>query len=85
MPPTSGPDGTLARVARRVARNHDLIPGERSSARVMPVAHHPAANATKFSRAYSHRTIVGGIEHNPPQEAPEAFADAVLQAEARGR
>jgi pimeloyl-ACP methyl ester carboxylesterase len=49
------------------------------------VAHHPAANATKFSRAYSHRTIVGGIEHNPPQEAPEAFADAVLQAEARGR
>jgi pimeloyl-ACP methyl ester carboxylesterase len=37
-----------------------------------------------FSRAYPHRTIVGGIGHNLPQEAPEAFADAVLQAGGRG-
>jgi len=46
----------------------------------MPVAHHPAASAcvTKFSRAYSHRTIADGIGHNVPQE--QAFAGAVLQA-----
>jgi hypothetical protein len=38
----------------------------------------------KFSRAYSHRTIAGGIGHNLPQEALEFFADAVLQAGGRG-
>jgi pimeloyl-ACP methyl ester carboxylesterase len=38
----------------------------------------PAAYAGKFSGRYSHRTIEGGIGHNLPQEAPEAFADAVL-------
>jgi pimeloyl-ACP methyl ester carboxylesterase len=36
--------------------------------------------AGKFSGRYSHRTIEGGIGHNLPQEAPEAFADAVLEA-----
>jgi pimeloyl-ACP methyl ester carboxylesterase len=39
----------------------------------------PSAYATKFSGTYSHRTIEGGIGHNLPQEAPEAFADAVLE------
>ena len=38
----------------------------------------PEAYATKFAGPYSHRTIKGGIGHNLPQEAPEAFADAVL-------
>jgi pimeloyl-ACP methyl ester carboxylesterase len=38
----------------------------------------PSAYATKFSGEYSHRTIEGGIGHNLPQEAPAAFADAVL-------
>jgi pimeloyl-ACP methyl ester carboxylesterase len=38
----------------------------------------PDAYAAKFTGPYSHRTIVGGIGHNLPQEAPEAFADAVL-------
>ncbi len=37
----------------------------------------PSAYAGKFSGAYSHRTIEGGIGHNLPQEAPEAFAKAV--------
>jgi hypothetical protein len=52
----------------------------------MPVAHHQAASACtmKFSRAYSHRTIGGGIGLNLPQEAPAASADAVLQAGGRG-
>jgi len=86
IPPTGGPEGTLAGVARWVGRNRDLVPGARSSTRVMPVPNHPAASACtlKFSRVYSHRTIAGGIGHNVPQEAPEAFADAVLQAGGRG-
>jgi pimeloyl-ACP methyl ester carboxylesterase len=39
----------------------------------------PSAYAGKFSGPYSHRTVEGGIGHNLPQEAPEAFADAVLE------
>ncbi len=38
----------------------------------------PSTYAKKFSGRYSHRTIKGGIGHNLPQEAPKAFADAVL-------
>jgi pimeloyl-ACP methyl ester carboxylesterase len=37
----------------------------------------PSAYAGKFSGRYSHQTIEGGIGHNLPQEAPEAFATAV--------
>ena len=39
----------------------------------------PSSYAGKFTGAYSHRTIQGGIGHNLPQEAPEAFANAVIQ------
>jgi pimeloyl-ACP methyl ester carboxylesterase len=39
----------------------------------------PAAYAAKFAVAYSHRTIEGGIGHNLPQEAPDAFAAAVCE------
>jgi pimeloyl-ACP methyl ester carboxylesterase len=38
----------------------------------------PASYAKKFSGKYAHRTITGGIGHNLPQEAPRAFADAIL-------
>ncbi len=38
----------------------------------------PSVYAAKFSGKYEHRTIAGGIGHNLPQEAPQAFADAVL-------
>ena len=38
----------------------------------------PSAYAEKFAGPYAHRTIQGGVGHNLPQEAPEAFADAVL-------
>jgi pimeloyl-ACP methyl ester carboxylesterase len=34
--------------------------------------------AQKFSGRYSHR-VLDGIGHNVPQEAPEAFADAILE------
>jgi pimeloyl-ACP methyl ester carboxylesterase len=39
----------------------------------------PAAYAKKFTGRYSHRLISGGIGHNLPQEAPKAFADAVIE------
>jgi len=38
----------------------------------------PGAYANKFSGKYEHRTIKGGIGHNLPQEAPKAFAQAVV-------
>jgi pimeloyl-ACP methyl ester carboxylesterase len=42
----------------------------------------PSAYAKKFSGKYSHRTITGGIGHNLPQEAPQAFAQAVVDVDA---
>jgi pimeloyl-ACP methyl ester carboxylesterase len=42
----------------------------------------PSSYAHKFSGKYSHRVITGGIGHNLPQEAPKAFADAVLEVAA---
>jgi pimeloyl-ACP methyl ester carboxylesterase len=38
----------------------------------------PSTYAMKFSGKYSHRTITGGIGHNLPQEAPRAFAEAII-------
>jgi pimeloyl-ACP methyl ester carboxylesterase len=38
----------------------------------------PSAYAKMFSGKYAHRTITGGIGHNLPQEAPQAFAQAVI-------
>jgi pimeloyl-ACP methyl ester carboxylesterase len=38
----------------------------------------PTAYAGKFSGKYEHRTISGGVGHNLPQEAPQAFARAVI-------
>ena len=43
----------------------------------------PAAYAKKFSGKYAHRLIKGGIGHNLPQEAPAAFAQAVIDVDAR--
>jgi pimeloyl-ACP methyl ester carboxylesterase len=41
----------------------------------------PGAYASKFSGKYAHRTI-SGAGHNLPQEAPKAFAEAVLAVDA---
>jgi pimeloyl-ACP methyl ester carboxylesterase len=38
----------------------------------------PASYAKKFSGKYEHRLIEGGVGHNLPQEAPQAFAQAVI-------
>jgi len=45
-------------------------------------APHPADTAyrAKFTGKYEHRLIPGGIGHNLPQEAPQAFAQAVIDA-----
>jgi pimeloyl-ACP methyl ester carboxylesterase len=40
-----------------------------------------SAYAKKFSGKYSHRTVTGGIGHNLPQEAPQAFAQAVIDVD----
>jgi pimeloyl-ACP methyl ester carboxylesterase len=42
----------------------------------------PSAYAQKFSGKYAHRNITGGIGHNLPQEAPQAFAQAVVDVAA---
>lgn len=41
----------------------------------------PSSYAGKFSGRYLHRMISGGIGHDLPQEAPQAFADAVLEVD----
>ena len=44
-------------------------------------APHPDAGsyAKKFSGRYAHRVINGGVGHNLPQEAPQAFAKAIIE------
>ena len=41
----------------------------------------PASYRNKFSGKYTHRTIKGGIGHNLPQEAPQAFAQAIVDVD----
>jgi pimeloyl-ACP methyl ester carboxylesterase len=38
----------------------------------------PEAYRKKFAGDYEHRLITGGVGHNLPQEAPQAFAQAVI-------
>jgi pimeloyl-ACP methyl ester carboxylesterase len=47
-------------------------------------APHPdaASYRAKFTGRYEHRTITGGVGHNLPQEAPEAFAQAIIDVDA---
>jgi pimeloyl-ACP methyl ester carboxylesterase len=44
----------------------------------------PSSYAKKFSGPYEHRTLSGGIGHDLPQEAPEAFAQAILDVGGEG-
>jgi pimeloyl-ACP methyl ester carboxylesterase len=46
-------------------------------------APHPDASsyAKKFSGRYEHKVIEGGVGHNLPQEAPQAFAEAVVEVD----
>jgi len=45
----------------------------------------PSAYAKRFSGKYVHRDLTGGIGHNLPQEAPVAFARAVVDADGFAR
>jgi pimeloyl-ACP methyl ester carboxylesterase len=45
----------------------------------------PSAYAKKFSGKYAHRTLSGGIGHNLPQEAPQAFAEAIVEVDRRAQ
>jgi pimeloyl-ACP methyl ester carboxylesterase len=38
----------------------------------------PSAFVRKFTSRYEHRLVTGGIGHNLPQEAPHAFAQAII-------
>ena len=40
-----------------------------------------AAYRSKFSGKYEYRLITGGIGHNLPQEAPQAFAQAIIDVD----
>ena len=46
-------------------------------------APHPDASgyAKKFTGRYKHRLIGGGVGHNLPQEAPQAFAEAIIEVD----
>jgi pimeloyl-ACP methyl ester carboxylesterase len=41
----------------------------------------PSAYRKRFTGRYEHRLFKGGIGHNPPQEAPQAFAQAVIDVD----
>jgi pimeloyl-ACP methyl ester carboxylesterase len=41
----------------------------------------PSAYAKKFTGKYAHRTINGGVGHNLPQEAPQAFSEAIIDVD----
>jgi pimeloyl-ACP methyl ester carboxylesterase len=41
----------------------------------------PAAYAEKFTGKYTHRLVAGGVGHNLPQGAPQAFAEAVIEVD----
>ncbi len=45
----------------------------------------PGSYARKFSGKYSHRGVSGGVGHNLPQEAPQAFAKAIVDVDAFDR
>ena len=46
-------------------------------------APHPDASgyAKKFTGRYKHRVIGGGVGHNLPQEAPQAFTEAIIEVD----
>ena len=45
----------------------------------------PPSYASKFVGPYSHRNLTGGVGHNLPQEAPDAFAQAIRDVDRLAR
>ena len=42
----------------------------------------PESYAKRFTGKYAHRLLTGGIGHALPQEAPQAFVQAIVDADA---
>jgi pimeloyl-ACP methyl ester carboxylesterase len=42
----------------------------------------PSSYVKKFSGKYANRIVTGGVGHNLPQEAPQAFAQAIVDVDA---
>jgi len=83
---TSGGSGWL-KASRNMTIWKSGLPKVRSSPcpplplKATPMVHPDARSyAKKFAGKYSHRIIKGGVGHNLPQEAPQAFAEAVVEA-----
>jgi len=72
-------DGLEARLATgpAIAVPTITLEGDANGAPHLP----PSAYASKFSGRYAHRTVDGGVGHNLPQEAPQAFAQAVIDVD----
>ena len=41
----------------------------------------PSAYKNRFSGRYTHHSLEGGIGHDLPQEAPQAFAQAIIDVD----
>jgi pimeloyl-ACP methyl ester carboxylesterase len=41
----------------------------------------PSSYPKKFTGKYAHRNLTGGVGHNLPQEAPEAFAKTIIEVD----
>ena len=73
--------GEIRRPGKAARRRLRSSPCRPSPWKATPTARRtpePSAYAKKFSGKYAHRTITGGIGHNLPQEAPHAFAEAII-------
>jgi len=68
----------------RVGSGEWIYPPRANRAEALALAHpKPGTYASKFTGRYEHRDLTDGIGHNPPQEAPTAFAQAVLDVDKR--
>jgi len=45
----------------------------------------PSSYAARFTGRFEHRLIAGGVGHNLPQEAPAAFAQAIIDVDGMAR
>ena len=45
----------------------------------------PESYASKYTGQYAHHTLTGGIGHNLPQEAPKAFAEAIIEVDSMSK
>jgi pimeloyl-ACP methyl ester carboxylesterase len=80
---TGGGRGTLQRSGKQLAGSPVItVPTITLEGDANGAPHpEPGAYRAKFSGKYAHRTISGGVGHNLPQEAPQAFAQATVDVD----